>query len=250
LAWLNRGIAPDNVSQARSSFDRALAADPGNVDALVESAIADVRASALLSVADPAAVFATAETKLAKALSSVPDHARAHLCLGIVHIQTKRAVQGIAECEHALALDRNLAYAHAMIGLGKVFIGRAEEAEAHVAEALRLSPRDTMAYTWMSFAGVASNRLGRWEQAIPWFRLSIEANRNYPITHFALGAALAKLGRMDEAHSAVKAGLALNPAFTISRARALWTATSEDPTYLAQAELVLEGLRKAGVPEQ
>ena len=35
-----------------------------------------------------------------------------------------------------------------------------------------------------------------------------------------LAAALAQLGRLDEARSAVKAGLALNPAFAISRARA------------------------------
>ena len=158
-------------------------------------------------------------------------------------------MQGIAECEHALELDRNLAHAHAMIGLGKIFIGRAEETEAHVAEALRLSPRDTFACTWMNFAGIASNRLGQWEQGVAWLRRSIEANRNYPITHFALALALAHLGRLDEARSAARAGLALNPAFTISRARAAWTAMSEDPTYLAQAELVLEGLRKAGVPE-
>ena len=38
-------------------------------------------------------------------------------------------------------LDRNLADAHAYIGLGKIFTGRAEEAEAHIGEALRLSPR-------------------------------------------------------------------------------------------------------------
>src|SRR5208282_3316505 len=38
LAWLNKGLTPDNVAQARSFFDRALAADPGNVDALVGSA--------------------------------------------------------------------------------------------------------------------------------------------------------------------------------------------------------------------
>ena len=63
-------------------------------------------------------------------------------------------------------------------------------------------------------------------------------------------AALAQLGRLDEARSAVKAGLALNPTFTISRARAAWTAMSDDPTYLAQLEPILEGLRKAGVPEQ
>jgi hypothetical protein len=35
-----------------------------------------------------------------------------------------------------------------------------------------------------------------------------------------LGVTLAQLGRLGEARSAVKAGLALNPAFSISRARA------------------------------
>jgi len=65
-----------------------------------------------------------------------------------------------------------------------------------------------------------------------------------------LGAALAQLGRQDEARSAVKAGLALNPTFSIFRARANWTAMSDDPTYLAGLEPVLEGLRKAGVPER
>ena len=75
-------------------------------------------------------------------------------------------------------------------------------------------------------------------------------NRNHPHPHFVLGSALAQLGRLDEARSAVKAGLALNPKFTISRARVAWTAMSDDPTHLAQIEGVLEGLRKAGVPEQ
>jgi adenylate cyclase len=65
-----------------------------------------------------------------------------------------------------------------------------------------------------------------------------------------LAAALAQLGRLEEAHSAVKAGLLLNPTYAISRVRAAWTARSDDPTYLVQTERVLEGLRKAGVPEQ
>ena len=172
------------------------------------------------------------------------------MLLGLVDIFTKRAAEGIAECEHALALDRNLASAHAFIGLGKIFIGRAEETEAHIAEALRLSPRDTMAYIWMTIAGMAKIHLGSWEQAVAWFRRAIEANRNYPTAYFHLAAALAQLGRLDEAHSAVKAGLALNPAFTISRARAAWTAMSDDPTYLAQLEPILEGMRKAGLPEE
>ena len=206
-------MTPDNVAQAREFFDRALSVDPDNVDALIGSARADVIEGHFIFVTDPTTAFSAAEAKLTKALSSVPDHARGHMLLGLVDIFTKRAARGIAECEHALALDRNLVQAHSAIGLGKIFIGRAEETEAHVAEALRLSPRDTLAYVWMTNAGLAKLHLGGWEQAVAWFRRAIEANRNNPHPQFLLAAALAQLGRLDEAHSAVKAGLTLNPLF-------------------------------------
>jgi tetratricopeptide (TPR) repeat protein len=134
--------------------------------------------------------------------------------------------------------------------MGKLFIGRAQETEAHIAEALRLSPRDALAYAWMSFAGDAKNHLGSSEEAVAWLRRAIEANRNFPFAQFSLAAALAQVGRLDEAHSAVKAGLALDPKFTVSRTRASWTAMSDDPTYLSQIEPYLEGLRKAGLPEE
>ena len=250
LASYNKGRTPKNVAQARSFFDRALAADPGNVDALIGSARTDVADGANLFVTDPTAAFAAAEAKLIKALSSVPDHALGHMLLGLVDMYTKRAAEGIAECEHGLALDRNLASTHANIGFGKIFIGRAEETEAHINEALRLSPRDTLAYTWMSHAGVAKLHLCRWDQAVAWFRRSIEANRNFPYANFRLAAALVQLDRLDEAHSAVKAGLALNPTFTVSRSRAAWTALSDNPAYLAGLEPIFDGLRKAGLPEQ
>jgi TolB-like protein/class 3 adenylate cyclase len=249
LAWLNKGAAPDNVAQARSFFDRALTADPDNFEALVGSARADLSAGAYSFVPDPVAAYTAAEVKLTKALSSVPDHVLGHLILGVVEILTRRAAEGIAECEHALALDRNLAQAHAFIGLGKIYIGRAEETEAHIGEALRLSPRDTMAYLWLNIAGIAKNHLGLWEQSVARFRRAIEANRNFPSANFNLAAALAQLGRLDEANSAVIAGLALNPSFAVSPTRAAWTAMSDDKTYLTRLEPYLEGLRKAGVPE-
>ena len=107
-----------------------------------------------------------------------------------------------------------------------------------------------MAYLWMNVAGMAKLHLGSYEQAVAWLRRSVEANRNYPLAIFHLAAALAQLDRLDEAQSAVKAGLALNPAFAISRAHAGRKARSDDPTYLAQLERIFDGLRKAGVPEQ
>ncbi len=249
LSWVHRGRTPNHVAQARGFFDRAFAADPDNVDALVGSAAADIADGGNSFVVDPATAFAAAEEKVNRALSSFPDHARGHAFLGYVKILTKRALEGIAECEHALALDRNLVDAHGFIGLGKIFTGRAEEAEGHINEALRLSPRDTSAYAWLTEVGIAKNHLGDCEQAVLWCRRAIEANRNYPEAYFHLAAALARLGRLEEARSAVKAGLALNPSFTVSRARTNWTAMSEDPAHPVQLAPIFEALRKAGLPE-
>jgi tetratricopeptide (TPR) repeat protein len=250
MTWFNKGLSPDNVTQAQSFFDRALAADPNNVEALVGSARADSVQGAVFFSTDPVPAFAAAEAKLTRALSSVPNHAPAHMFLGFVEMMTRRAAQGIAECEHALSLDRNLASAHSFIGRDKIFVGRAEETEAHVTEALRLSPRDTMANTWMMHAGFAKKQLGSWDQAAAWCRRAIEANRNHPMVWFHLAAALARLNRIDEADAAVKAGLALAPSFTLSRARENWTAPSDDPTYRARLEPIFDGMRRAGVPER
>jgi hypothetical protein len=60
-------------------------------------------------------------------------------------------------------------------------------------------------------------------------------------------AALAQLGRLDEARQAIQPGLALAPGFTIARYRA--GVQSDHPIYLAQRERIIEGMRKAGVPE-
>ena len=186
LAWLNKGSTPDNVTQARSFFDRALAADPGNVGALVGSAGADVVEGAFSFVTDPMAAFAAAEAKLTKALSSVPDHARGHMLLGLVDIFDQARCRGHRRMRARAGAGSKYRQRPFFIGIGKVLIGRAEETEAHIGEALRLSPRDTTAYTWMLNAGWAKLHLGSYEQAVAWCRRAIEANRNYPPAHFNL----------------------------------------------------------------
>jgi lipoprotein signal peptidase len=153
----------------------------------------------------------------------------------------------IAEYEQALALDRNLAIAHGWIGLAKYFMGRGAETEAHIQEALRLSPRDAFVFRWMTFVGLVKAQVGAEDEAVAWLRRGIEANRNQPMLHFNLAAALARLGALDEARAAVQAGLALNPGFTINRFRS--GTPSDNPTFLAQRERIYQGMRTAGVPE-
>jgi tetratricopeptide (TPR) repeat protein len=196
---------------------------------------------------DRAARFATAEATVLKALSIASNHAFAHAILGEVLVHTNRGVQGIAEELRALELDRNLGYAHAGIGRAKLFMGRAAEIEAHMNEAFRLSPRDAFAYTWMMSIGFAKLQLEADIEAVGWFRRCIEANRNHPSAHFGLAAALGLLGSLDHARAAAKAGLAINPTFTIRRFRD--SAHGDNPTYLAKRERIFEGLRIAGLPE-
>jgi TolB-like protein/class 3 adenylate cyclase len=249
MAWLNKGNILEYVVKAHDYFERALTLDPNNVDALVWRAYADtMRASLYYASDDRSTHLAEAETRLNAALSLAPEHAWAHLCLGLVQIQTDRAAQGIAQCERALALDRNLAPAHAMIGLAAYRVGRSEETEEHVERALRLSPRDTFCGAWLTIAGDAKLFLGQDGEAIARFRRAIELNRNNPYAFFLLAAALANLDRLDEARSAVQAGLALNPNFTVRRYRD--GAASGNATFLELRERVIASLRKAGVPEE
>ncbi|MBR0794951.1 adenylate/guanylate cyclase domain-containing protein [Bradyrhizobium jicamae] len=247
IACLHKGLTNEHMTQARGLFERALALDPGSIEALVGTAIADFNWGVNFSIDDRAAPLAAAEATLIKALSMAPQHAQAHVYLGAVHIFTARAAQGITECEQALVLDRNLASAHGWIGIAKLFLGRDKETEAHIHEALRLSPRDIFAHRWMAFVGFAKLWQGDDAEAVAWLRRGIEANRNFPLTHFHLAAALAWLGAVDEARAAVQEGLALNPSFTIHRYRV--GASSDNPTYLARRERVYEGMRLAGVPE-
>jgi TolB-like protein len=247
VAWLIKGPTSENLSRARGFFERAVALDRGNVHALVEIALVDFLVATFLFPDDRTARLKAAEAASTKALSLAPEHGLAHLCLGCVLGVTNRPEQGIAECEQASTINRNLAAAHALIGIFKVYVGRAEETEAHVQEALRLSPRDAEAFYWLMFVGIAKNLLDRHDEATVWLQRPIEANRNNPMSHFILAAALALLDRLDEAPAAAHVGFALNPQFTISRVRA--ALQSDNPVFLSEREAMNEGLRKAGVPE-
>jgi TolB-like protein len=246
-AWFNIGRTPENMAQARGFYERALALEPGNVEALVGTALVDFGIGTNLLPDDRIERLTAAEAAVTKALSLAPNHPMAHCVLGLVKIFTNRAAQGIAECERALTLDRNLAVAHGSIGIAKFYLGRGGETEAHIEHALRLSPRDTLVYIWTMFVGLAKLWQGADAEAIVWLRRSLEANRNHPGAHFNLAAALALVGELDEARATVQAGLALNPSFTIRRHRT--NTPSNHPVYLAGRERVYEALRLAGMPE-
>ena len=248
MAGLHRGAKTGELmEETRGFFLRALALDPANIEAMVGLALVDVFVGGNFAPDAGGDRVAAAEALLRQVLSAAPNHALARAWLGRILIGSKRAPEGMAECERALALDRNLATAHAFIGLAKNAVGRAEETEAHVQDALRLSPRDSFAYRWRIIAGFAALSLGRDAEGAEALRRSIEANPNAPVAHVGLAAALALLGRGAEAKSAAAAGMALDPSFSIARFRA--GAASDNPVFLARRERIYQGMRLAEIPE-
>jgi TolB-like protein/class 3 adenylate cyclase len=247
MAWFNKGRNPADIARARTFFERALALDPDNLDAVVGMACAELQVATGYYVDDRTERLGSVEANLNRVLSQSPNNARAHYCLGRVEVMTKRGAQGIAESERALALNPNLASAHALIGLAKLFDGHPEETESHELEALRVSPHDTEADVWIAYTALAKRYLGDYAGALSLYRRAKELNPNYPTGRFNMAATLVELGRLDEARAEAQAGLSLNPGFTLRRYRD--GAQSDNPVFLKGRERIIEDMRKAGVPE-
>jgi TolB-like protein/class 3 adenylate cyclase len=78
LAWFNKGVTREFIMLARGYFERALALDPGNLDALVGTGQVDATLGAAHLTDDRVKSLAQAEAALTKALRLAPDNAVAH----------------------------------------------------------------------------------------------------------------------------------------------------------------------------
>jgi adenylate cyclase len=168
------------------------------------------------------------------------------LILGFVKHEWRSA---IAEAETAIGLDPNDADAHAEAGLWKGFLGHAEDGFAGVETALRLSPRDRDTPFWQFYMCALHDYLQHWEQAVEWCEKSRAGMPDDLGTYVHLAAAHAWAGHDKEAKEAAAHLQRLRPGFTIQSYADLASRTADNPTFNAQSARIVEGLRKAGLPE-
>jgi tetratricopeptide (TPR) repeat protein len=246
-AILNQPLSLSRDREASDLFDAALRLDGRNVEALIGLAFRHVNDVRIFASTNRDEQLRIAEKAITEALALAPGNALAHFVrANILHVsgETERSLR---ELEFAITLDRNLAWAHADAGFIKVLLGRAEEAEADLTNAIRLSPRDPGLDRWHALLGIADLFLGRLGSAVDRLRKSVEMNPNVALSQFFLAAASALNGGAAEALEARNAGLRLDPNFTVARFRN--EPRSKNPTFLAQRERIYEGLSLAGVAE-
>jgi adenylate cyclase len=114
-------------------------------------------------------------------------------------------------------------------------IGRAAEALAPVEKAIRLSPRDPQLYVWYFVLCHANTHLARDTQAIEWCLKSLATGKMFYFAYVDLASAYAWRGQNAEAAAAVVELLKLG--------------TSDNPAFRKEFQRIVEGARKAGLPE-
>jgi TolB-like protein len=145
--------------------------------------------------------------------------------------------------ETALAISPSSALTYI---LGSVILGWTGEAERAIAwseRGMRLSPLDSWAFAAFDAQAMSYVLLGRHEEACHAAYRSVQANPAHSITYVQLAAALAKLGRVEEARAAAARVLELHPTFRFGRQ---FKAVNCAP---ALAQSLGEALRAAGLPE-
>ena len=143
--------------------------------------------------------------------------------------------------DRAVALNPNSAIAWNYRGITCQYQGHPEEALRSFERALRLSPVDPMLYGTVAMMGLAFIGLHRFAEAEAAARKSLRKNPTFMPAHRGLVSALALQGRIAEATEASRRLLELEPGFRVSE----WIVRSRQ----WRAGLLVEGLRKAGLPE-
>jgi tetratricopeptide (TPR) repeat protein len=235
--------------------EQALAADPNNVHALSLLSLKFWLPVAFCCSADPKTDLERADELVSKALALDPNYARAHnIKAGIVSLQGRHD-EAIAENERALALDPALLHAVAGLNWDYVYLGQFEKSLEYSDKAIRLSPHDPSLEDWYRARAAASFGLKQYDRAIEWARRAIAIKADNLWAYLNLIAALALTGREAEAHEALRNYLASVPSGpkTIAAWNAIappFTYMHSDPRFLDEWNRSIEGLRKAGLPEE
>ncbi|UCH40255.1 MAG: hypothetical protein JSU67_00685 [Gammaproteobacteria bacterium] len=152
--------------------------------------------------------------------------------------------EGLDHIDHALEINPNSSQALVFSGWLRIYNGDAETAKAQFEKAIRLSPLDLSAYRSYAGIGFACLCLGEIEEAIEWASRALRQNPKFTPAHRVLASSLGHAGRLQEAGKTVQQLLSLVPGLTIGRYS---TETRfRNPEYF---EIIMDGLRKAGLPE-
>ena len=230
----------ENNNAAEALFERALKIDPNETDALAGNAYAYLleytRGWGTAGADYEAKILGQAD----RAIALAPDNVRAYYVKSLYLTSSQRATEGLSAADAGLAINPDDPPLRRARGAAEVVLGRYEQAISDVQQAMRLSPRDPRIGLWLVDLGNAELGLGHFDAAIDKYHKAIDAGWRAYQPYRGLAAAYALDGNREEATSALAEARRLNPQLTLK-----WEQTNS-----VNIPPLLEGLRKAGLPEE
>jgi adenylate cyclase len=243
--WHASKYTVNDIALAQSFFQQAIDCDPSFSGGYGGLAIAQIQAADFHTLGVPLETLSSAERLARQAVAIDGADAEARSRLGWVLCRRGDYEGARAETERALSMSPNLALAYAVLGQTLVFSGRPEEGVEALRTSIRLDPRAPELRFRLNQFALGLYFSGKYEAAVEAAKRAIRSYPDFPNAYRWLAAALGQMGRTAEAKEALEQAIAIAPgSFDMYvRGRVPWM-RPEDHAHM------LEGLRKAGVPEE
>jgi protein O-GlcNAc transferase len=184
--------------EALENFDRALAVQPANAEALCNRGAIQHALNRLTC----------ALTSYENALAVRPDNADAHFRRGNILFELERFEESLLSYERALAQRPD--HAEALFGRALTLnqLGRSEAALACYREIVAARPEHAEAHY---FCALILHEFGQFEQAIESYDCSLKLKPHIAEAHYYKGLSLQELMRFEEALASYNNALAIEP---------------------------------------
>jgi adenylate cyclase len=175
-----------------------------------------------------------------KALTLDDTDPQIHSALTNLYVMQRQHDKAIASAERALELGPGAARSQTSMGTALVFACRFSEAIPFFEEAIRLDPYPPA--TQFRALGGAYSAVGRYDEALTAYKKALQLNPNDIFAHLGLAGLFVLLGREEEARAEAREVLRIHPKFSLDHFAK--TLGFKDQSIVDQR---VESLRKAGL---
>jgi adenylate cyclase len=227
---------------AQRTAEEAIALDPEYAPPYHVLAVTHMMAVLLGTTKSPKQSLIRAVELTQKAIALDNSYALGHGFLGLLYTMLRKPEKGVVAAQKGVALDPNGAHGYLYLSGALRLAGKFKEAVQPIEKAIRLNPFPPVTYfrgACMAYIGA-----GSYEKAIGVGKRAITVGPDEIMSHLALTVAYSLAGREEEARSAAKEVLRINPKFSINLLGKRLVYWKE-----GQLEQFLAALRKAGLPD-
>ncbi|NNE21934.1 MAG: adenylate/guanylate cyclase domain-containing protein [Rhizobiales bacterium] len=189
--------------------------------------------------------LATAISLARRALAAGDDDAVSIVLGGFALVMVGRDyATGLDAVRRAVDLNPGSGFVNAVAGCAQIFGDNLDVGLRHLERAMALGPLDPNFFSHLTVAACARLFGGRPDLAAELAERSLALNAEWDSTYWVLISAYTQLDRLPEARTAAARLMALSPEATIDKYRKYLPIRNPD-----SLEIVLKGLRQAGLPE-